>query len=66
MSDRVPRDEVVRIARRYLDCTNGDVREMAVGILLRHGPTAWVFCGGCQRRGECPIPTCTNHKDAPR
>lgn len=28
--------------------------------------TAWVFCGGCQRRGECQIPTCTNHKDAPR
>lgn len=26
----------------------------------------WIWCGGCQKRGECPIVTCTNHRGAPR
>lgn len=40
-------------------------QDAACGV---HDPprTAWIYCGRCQRRGECPIPTCTNHASAPR
>lgn len=29
-------------------------------------PPSWVWCGGCQRPGECQIVTCTNHRSVPR